>query len=197
MNAIRITPSNYLIAGIAAAVALLAALDAWVFNGLALEPAKVSQGEVWRIFTCNFVHFGWVHALMNLAAFVLCGLALFSHTALPRFITLLCFCCVVVGSGVYLLNPEYDTYAGLSGVLHGLIVAGLLVNKRHPYWVNAVFIALTFAKIFHEQQAGHNATQLQELLPVAVAYDAHLYGAVAGLVFGVACLIKDRSSKSL
>ena len=145
MSPFRPTPSIYFIASIAIIIALLAALDSWVFTWLGLERSKVLRGEVWRLFTCNFVHFGWMHALMNLAALVLGGFALFSNTALLRLIALISFCCLAVGVAIYVFNPEYNTYAGLSGLLHGLIVAGLLLNKRHPYWVNGIFIALTFA----------------------------------------------------
>ncbi len=58
-------------------------------------------------------------------------------------------------------------------------------NKRHPVWVNAILITLVFAKIIYEHQPDYQATQLQTLMPVPVAYDAHMYGAIAGLLFGL------------
>lgn len=192
MKSFHFTTSMYLCIAIGLLIALLAVLSSWAFPLLSLERTQVTQGEVWRILTSNFVHFGWAHTLMNLAAFLLCSLALLSNFSADRFISLLLFCCLVVGTGIYFFNPEYKTYAGLSGAIHGLIIAGLLLNKRHAYWVNGIFIAFTFAKIFYEHQAGYQETQLQELLPVAVAYDAHLYGAIAGLVFGIICLIIDK-----
>lgn len=170
---------------------LASAAPTAIFSMLSLEHSLVAQGEVWRIITGNFVHFGWAHTLMNLAAFLLCSFALLNTFSLTRFVSLLFVCCFVVGLGVYFFNPEYETYAGLSGAIHGLIMAGLLLNKRHAYWVNGILIALLAAKIFHEHQLNYQTTELQKLLPVFVASDAHLYGALAGLLFGVSCLLYD------
>jgi rhomboid family GlyGly-CTERM serine protease len=175
-------------------IVFFAAFPDVFFPWLSLERNKVAQDEVWRILTSNFVHFGWAHTLMNLAAFLLCSLALFINFSAARLIALILFCSTAVGLSVYIFNPEYETYAGLSGAIHGFIIAGLLLNKRHTYWLNGLFIALAFGKIIYEHQANYHATELQALLPVAVAYDAHLYGALAGLLFGAIALIIDYKS---
>lgn len=160
-----------------------------LFPILSLDRTQVEQGELWRLFTSNFVHFGWPHALMNLAAFLLCALALLNSFPVRQLLGLILLCCLSVGLGVYYLNPEYGTYAGLSGAIHGFIVAGLMRNKRHPMWLNAILIALVFVKIIYEHQPDYQATQLQTLMPVPVAYDAHMYGAIAGFCFGLAHLL--------
>jgi len=170
---------------IVGAIVIFAVASNTLFPLLSLEHTLVERGELWRLFTGNFVHFGWAHTLMNLAAFFLCALALLNSFPVRQLIGLILFCCLSVGLGVYYFSPEYGTYAGLSGAIHGFIVAGLMRNKRHPNWLNAVLIALVFAKIIYEHQPGYQATQLQTLMPVPVAYDAHLYGAVAGLVYGL------------
>ena len=183
MNRFRFPPSIYLSISIGVVILLLTTF-AGSFGYLSLERLQVDRGQLWRIVTGNFVHFGWAHTLMNLAAFLLCAFALFNRESAIKFTALLLVCSLGVGTGVYFLNPEYETYAGLSGVIHGLIVAGLLINKRHSFRINGIFIALLFAKIIFEHLPGYRATELQTMLPVAVAYDAHLYGALAGLLFG-------------
>ena len=186
-------PKNILISLLVSGILLvLAAFSDVSFPLLSLERDKVATGEIWRILTSNFVHFGWPHTLMNLAAFLIAGLILLDGISANRFISLLFVCCFSVGLGIYYLNPEYGVYAGLSGSIHGLIIAGLLLNTRHANWVNGVFIALIFGKIFYEHQSNYRATDLQNLLPVPVAYDAHLYGAIAGLAFGVCILLFDK-----
>lgn len=159
------------------------------FPLFSLERGKLAQGEIWRLLTSNFVHFGWAHTLMNLAAFIIFAAALTPPFSTKSLVALILFCCTAVGVGVYYLNPEYETYAGLSGAIHGFFVAGLLLNKRHHYWLNGLMIAALFGKIIIEHQSGYQATELQSLLPVAVAYDAHLYGALAGFAFGTIQLI--------
>jgi rhomboid family GlyGly-CTERM serine protease len=170
---------------LASLLVVLAVATNALFPLLSLARVQVEQGELWRLFTSNFVHFGWPHTLMNLAAFFLCALALLNSFPVRQLLGLILCCCLSVGLGVYYLNPEYGTYAGLSGAIHGFIVAGLMRNKRHPAWLNAILIALVFAKIIYEHQPDYQATELQTLMPVPVAYDAHMYGAIAGLVFGL------------
>lgn len=161
----------------------LTALENPLFPLLSLEASKVSTGEFWRLLTANLVHFGWVHTLMNAAALLLCALAFFTENSLKKFSFLLLWCCASVGVGIYLFNPEYSPYAGLSGAIHGLIVAGLLQTRAYPMWVRVLALGLVVAKLVQENSAGYEATDLQALLPVSVAVESHLYGAVAGLVF--------------
>ena len=175
-------------------IILCAAFSDICFATLSLERIKVDDGELWRIFTSNFVHFGWAHTLMNLAAFQIAVFILIETISVAGFIGLIIWCCLSVGLGIYFFNPEYAVYAGLSGSIHGFLIAGLLLNKRHAYWINGIFIALIFGKIFYEHRPDYKATDLQDLLPVPVAYDAHLYGAIAGLIFGIAVLLINKYS---
>ncbi|MET0357470.1 MAG: rhombosortase, partial [Cellvibrio sp.] len=189
-------PANIVISLlIGAAILLFASFSDISFPLLSLDRTKVGSGELWRIFTGNFVHFGWAHSLMNLAGFLIVGLILLNAVSMRQFICLLLLCCLGVGTGIYYFNPEYGVYAGFSGAIHGLIVAALLLNKRHSHWLNGIFIALVFGKIFYEHQSDYQATDLQNLLPVPVAYDAHLYGAIVGLVFGISALATDQFIK--
>ena len=62
-------------------------------------------------------------------------------------------------------------------------MAGLLLNSFRNRWLSYLFVGLVFAKIIHEHQPGFQENQLQALLPVMVAVDSHLYGALAGLFY--------------
>lgn len=164
----------------------LTLLSDGLFEYLSLDRSAVAQGQVWRLLSGNLVHFGWAHTAMNIAAFLLCSFGLLSHYSLTRFSSLLLLCCLAVGVGIYGLNPEYGTYAGLSGAIHGLIVAGLLHSKLHPLWLRILALGIVLIKLWQEQSPHYQASDLQNLIPVPVATDAHLYGAVAGLVFVIA-----------
>jgi rhomboid family GlyGly-CTERM serine protease len=154
-----------------------------LFEQLALYGDKIDQGQMWRLLTGNLVHFGWAHTLMNVAALVLCTLAFFTDISLKKFSLLLLWCGASVGVGIYLFNPEYYPYAGLSGAIHGLIVAGLLQTRVYPVWIRVVALVLVTAKLVQENSASYEATDLQQLIPAAVAVESHLYGAIAGIVF--------------
>lgn len=189
MTFFRLTPSLYLTLALAVVMLVFSATAEFVFPLLSLDRIQVAQGQYWRLLTANFVHFGWAHTLMNLCAFLLCSFALLNEFSIKAFTALIISCSLVVGICIYVFNPEYETYAGLSGALHGFIIAGLLVNKRHKFWVNGVLITLVFAKVINENSSGYQSNELQNLLPVAVAYAAHLYGALAGLAFGLIHLL--------
>lgn len=164
---------------------LLTVLDAHLFSSLSLDAEKVISGEYWRILTANFVHFGWAHTLMNVAAFVLCTAALLSEISPLKYLSLLLICCLTVGIGIYWFNPEYRPYAGLSGAIHGLIVAGLIQTRAYPLWIKIVGLLLIMGKLIQENLPGYTATDLQQLIPAAVAVESHMYGAIAGAVFAL------------
>jgi rhomboid family GlyGly-CTERM serine protease len=186
MKNLKLTPSLGFSLALTLWVLVFSCLSPWVFEYLSLERAAVAQGQAWRLLTDNLVHFGWAHTAMNLGAFLLCSFGLLPQYNLPRFITLLLVCCLAVGVGIYLLNPEYGTYAGLSGAIHGLIIAGLLQSTLHPLWLRAAALGIVVVKLVQEQSPNYQATDLQNLIPVPVAADAHLYGALAGLTFVIA-----------
>lgn len=162
---------------------LLTALDTYLFPQLSLEADKVSSGEYWRLLTANLVHFGWAHTLMNIAAFLLCSLAFFSDVTRKKYSFLMLWCCMGVGIGVFLFSPEYSPYAGLSGAIHGLIVVGLVQTRAYPLWIKAGGLALLAGKLIQENLPGYTATDLQELIPAAIAVESHVYGAISGVLF--------------
>lgn len=189
MKRVKLTPSLGFGLILASLMLLLSCLPVWAFTSLCLDSAAVSAGQIWRLLTGNLVHFGWAHTTMNLAAFLLCCFGLLADYPLRQFLLLFLSCCLAVGLGIYTLNPEYATYAGLSGVIHGLILAGLLQSSAHPLWMRVGGLIVVIAKIVQEQQPDYQASDLQQLIPVPVAADAHLYGALAGLGFVLAFTI--------
>ena len=196
MNRHYLTPSTLLSLALALFMLALSTSSETIFNALSLRPEAIKEGEVWRLVTGNLVHFGWAHTLMNVAAFLLCSFALLAQQTPQKFIALFIWCCVVVGLGIYYLNPEYLTYAGLSGTIHGLIVVGLAQSLTHPLWIRLGALALLIAKLWQEHSPNYVATDLQTLVPVAIATDAHFYGAIAGIAFVAADYFYEKRLKA-
>lgn len=157
---------------------------------------KISEGEYWRLLTSNLVHYGFPHVAMNAAALLLIGGSFLRELSLKAYLGLLLITALAVNLGTLVFNPELSFYRGFSGALHGLLVAGLLLNRLRNPWLSYLGVALVLAKIVHEHQADFQANQLQELLPVAVAVDSHMYGAIAGLVFFAVIWALARAKKS-
>lgn len=177
-----------------AATLILTLFEPYVFNSLSLDPERVNQGQYWRLLTANFVHFGWAHTIMNVAALVLCTLALLSEISPLKYFYLLMVCSLTVGTGIYWFNPEYQPYAGLSGAIHGLIVAGILLTRDYPLWVRIVAGVILAGKLINENNGHYEANDLQMLIDVKIAVESHLYGAIGGLIAALAIKLFTRAT---
>lgn len=195
MKALLISPSFRLSLGITVAMLALTASNHQLFDLLSLLSRSVAQGEIWRILTANFVHFGWAHTLMNAGALVLATLALLTEQSIKKYLLLLLTCCLAVGLGIFWLNPEYQPYAGLSGAIHGLVVAGFLLTPAYPLWIRVTGLFIVMGKLIQENLPGYTSTDLQLLIPAAVAVESHLYGAIAGAAFALSAIVIQQKKR--
>jgi rhomboid family GlyGly-CTERM serine protease len=158
----------------AAAVSLQAAGDPGLWRlerGLALA-------EPWRLVTGHLIHLGWAHLLMNLAGLAVLW-ALLAPGMAPRHWALVTLACGAgVNLGLLLISPV-DWYAGLSGILHGLLAAGALAGLKRTPGTAMVLLALLAIKLGVEQFTGEDMATAR-LIGGAVIVDAHLYGALSG-----------------
>jgi rhomboid family GlyGly-CTERM serine protease len=169
-----------------ALVLLLGVFPAWATPLLELNRDAVGAGEWWRLLTGHLVHYGLYHLAMNLLALALIGYVFLRRLNAVVYLGLLLVCSLVVSLGLLLGTPELHYYAGFSGVLHGLLLAGLLLTLRETPVFNTGAMAVILFKLWREQQPDFDTTHA--LLPVDIAVDAHLYGALAGLVYGLLLL---------
>ncbi|WDE03433.1 rhombosortase [Thalassomonas viridans] len=144
----------------------------------------VSQGELWRLLSGHFFHTNGYHLLLNLGAIaLLAGL----HSRYYRFSSYaLLFMLSALGTsaGIYYFAPDLSQYVGLSGVLHGVFIWGALMDIKHKDKTGYLLLFGICAKIAHEQFYGAS-TDIVNLIDANVAIDAHLWGAVSGLVFAL------------
>ena len=80
-----------------------------------------------------------------------------------------------------MFNPELEWYVGLSGVLHGLLVAGIMANLAVGHRLEIVLLLAVCGKIAWEQLYGPLPGST-EFAGGAVVVDAHFYGLLGGLV---------------
>ena len=130
---------------------------------LSWDRSALAGGQPWRFLSGHFVHLGWSHLLLNLA-----GLALIAWIV-----------------GFWILNPRLEWYVGLSGLLHGLLAAGLVVGIARRETESIVLAVLVAGKLAWEQFAGPLPGS-EGASGGAVSVDAHLYGAVGGILAAVA-----------
>lgn len=156
--------------------------------GTRLNPAllfkqqEIISGQWWRLLTGHIVHLGIVHTLLNLAGF---GLVLNLVGDQRKILSwCLAFLLIALGTSAAMLiwNPKVSYYAGLSGVLHGLLVFGLVpLCKQHKLigWGGLLIIVV---KLCYEQLVTGSSSQTAELIGANVVSIAHVYGAVLGLI---------------
>ena len=137
--------------------------------------------QVWRLWTGQWVHLGAMHLLLNLLALACLPLVLV-NTRAKTLLLLILLISPVLSLCLYFTQPNLQYYAGLSGVLHGLYMAFALQQLRNVHERPIALLVLLglVAKIAYEQWRGDSQTAA--LIGYPVIIDAHLYGAILGLL---------------
>ncbi|MEO8279244.1 MAG: rhombosortase [Ideonella sp.] len=158
---------------------MLQAGGAPVRAALRYERSAVLGGQVWRLVTAHFVHLGWTHCLLNLAAFGLC--VLLSRGRLSGRFWWGATGGLAAGIGIALLlgSPEVANYVGLSGVVYGLFVCVLGPQAWRGNRGALIVLLLVLARIAWQVLVESPASQ-RELIGGIVIAQAHVYGAVCG-----------------
>lgn len=174
--------ASWLPALLLAAAAIAIALGGQEVQGvLRYERATILDLQWWRVLTGNLVHLGATHLVLNLIGMGLVfGLFRTAFTNTAWFAVIL-VCCMSVSLGLLWFQPEVHWYVGLSGMLHGVFVAGALAMRRlQPRW-SALCLAGLAIKIAIEQIGG-DPWNTEALTGGPVISSAHLYGALGGLI---------------
>ena len=152
-------------------------------EALQYQREAILAGQLWRLLTASLVHLSWSHALMNIGALIIIW-GLFGQVHTNRAWVLITFGCALgISAGLLLLNPEISWYVGLSGVLHGYFTAGAIAERRTHKRTCMVMLLLVCGKLLWEQILGPLPGSA-EAAGGKVIVDAHLYGAISGLVLG-------------
>ena len=164
--------------------------------GLRFDRIWILEGESWRLVSGHVTHLGWSHLALNGA-----GLALVWFLVGERFDALGWW--IIIGTsvtainlGLWLLTPHLIWYVGLSGLLHGLLAAGIVVRLRPPDGETLLLAGLLIAKLLWEQFGGSiPGSELASGGPVVV--DAHLYGAAGGVIGALLLRIRVRPQAAI
>lgn len=150
--------------------------------------------QPWRALTAHLVHVNWVHALLNLAAWLVVARLFAPELRTWRQPLVLAVAALAVTLHLALLHPGIAWYRGFSGTLHGVFFAGatawllalLADGERRPraLWLPAVLVAGGWVKVLAEQPGG-SLTPYAQWLGAGIVPQAHLAGAVAGSMLGL------------
>jgi rhomboid family GlyGly-CTERM serine protease len=165
------------------ALALLVSGDAgreW----LRFDRTGIAAGEAWRLLTGHLVHLGVTHALLNLVGLALVWFLVGRTFSSRQWLWVIAGSVAAIDVGLWFGNPSLEWYVGLSGLLHGMlsagIVAGLVARSREA----AVLAVVVAGKLAWEQFAGPLPGS-EATSGGAVIVDAHLYGVVGATLVAV------------
>ena len=154
--------------------------------------AILSGGQYHRLLTAHLVHYDRAHLAWNLAGLALVAWLFAREFPLRDWIVILFASTVAVDVGFLVLEPQLQWYIGFSGVLHGLMAAGLCAWLwRTPDVLTGLVAALFASKLGWEHFMGA-LPFTAATLGVPVIHEAHTYGAVGGAAAALWLLARGR-----
>ena len=180
---------------LAVILVILHLLRAELAPWLEFDRSAIYQGQWWRILTGHFLHTNSWHLVMNLGGL---ALIILLHGMYYRPIQLwlhLLLGSTLIGLAVLFWSPQITIYVGLSGWLHALLVSGCCIDIQRQWSSGWLILAAVFGKVIWEQWQGASQ-DVVTLIEAEVATDAHLYGAVVGLLLYAALLFVRRYSQA-
>lgn len=166
---------------------LLAGVELFGDAGRALlqyDRAAVLDGQWWRLLTGNFAHLGWYHLLLNemglLVLVLLCPEALPVQLWVRRVVLL----GIGMSAGLLLFVPKLSTYVGMSGVIHGLFVLGLVPQVLKRDLIALGCLLYLVGKIGWELYAGAPVSD-EAAIGGRVVVESHMFGTLSALIYGV------------
>jgi rhomboid family GlyGly-CTERM serine protease len=161
------------------------ALGADALPVLRYERSAVLSGEAWRLVTGHLVHADMVHLGWNVLGVLVVAFLFARDYSWRQWLVILGVSTATTDLGFLLLQPQLEWYVGFSGVLHGLMAAGLVAWLRTSRdAITWIVTGLFAAKLGWEHFAGplpFTAASLE--LPVI--HEAHTYGAIGGALAGL------------
>jgi len=147
------------------------------------QQLAVSDGQWWRIFTSNLCHSNWNHWTLNIV-----GLWLMDVWYKPvislKIRNILLFFCIFANVALLHVFLNIGWYVGLSGALHGYLLGGAIISYATSKLVNGLIIVIMTIKLFVENTWQINS-ETAELIGAEVLEEAHLFGAIASLLFAL------------
>jgi len=160
------------------------------------DRSAIADGEIWRLVTGHLVHMNWSHFWLNAVGLVLVWLLVGERFSSRTWLGIIVVTIAGVNLGFWYLDPQLQWYVGMSGLLHGLLMAGLVMGLSSEARESLLIGAFVVAKLIFEQISGSlPGSEMASGGPVIV--NAHLYGSVSATVAAVVYLIRVRAARTI
>ena len=162
---------------------------------LYLDFERVMNGEIWRTISGHFSHLSWTHWLVNMLGLILLQQFYGKHFSNWRWLAPMLFIMLMVSLGLLIFSDTLKWYGGLSGVLVGLFYIAAVQDYQRSKILNTLILVGISLYILVQQLSGERIEGLTDDLTVAAR--AHLFGAVAGLLWIFIGVFIDQLKKQL
>lgn len=161
---------------------------------LIFDRNRVIDGQYWRFITGHFAHTNFNHLLLNLAGLTMLWALHGDHYSNKTYGISFFLAAFICSLGIFYFVPDMTRYVGLSGVLHGIFVWGAICDIQKGWKSGYLLLIGVWGKILYEQVFGASA-DVEALINASVAIDAHLWGAVGGLLLPLIIFIQKQLKK--
>jgi membrane associated rhomboid family serine protease len=180
---------TYALIAINVAMFVLQASSNEVERQLVLWTPGIAHGDLYRLLTSAFLHYGVPHLLFNMWALYVVGPALESWLGRTRFIALYLLSALGGSVLVYLLSPIDAATAGASGAIFGLFGATFALARHlniDVKWVVGL-IVINLAFTFLAPALGSQP----------ISWQGHVGGLITGAAIGGAYAYAPRDHRKL
>jgi rhomboid family GlyGly-CTERM serine protease len=158
--------------------------------------AILAEGQYARLVTGHLVHHGLSHLAWNLVGLALVAWLFAREFNVGAWSAILIASTIAVDVGFLVFEPQLAWYVGFSGVLHGLMAAGLCAWLwRAPDGLTALVAVLFACKLAWEHLYGA-LPFTSATLDLPVIHQAHTYGAAGGTAAALWLLAHRRTAGS-
>ncbi len=148
------------------------------------DRAEIYAGEYWRLITGHFLHTNFYHYIMNIIGLALLYMLHGEYVRPARFFGLTIVLCIMTSLCILWFSTDINWYVGLSGILHGIFAWGVIIDIKLKRKSGYLLLLGLLIKLVDEQLFS-SSTFLSDLIQANVAVDAHLYGAIIGIILGI------------
>ena len=150
------------------------------------------RGELWRVITPAFLHFGLMHIVFNALWLWELGGMIERRQGAVRILGLVLL--IAAGSNIAQAMTGVSLFGGMSGVIYGLLGYIVAWNRLRPAPPFPLVRGVAVVMVVWLLVCMAGFTELLGL--GAVANTAHLSGLVLGLILGLAAALLDRKPES-
>jgi len=160
-------------------------------TALRYDRAAIAASEFVRLVSGHAVHLSVAHYILNVAGLLVVWYLVGAAFSNRLWAVIIATSIAAMDAGFWFLMPTLAWYVGLSGLLHGILAAGITGIWRTRRTEALILAGLMLGKLIHEALIGPLPGS-EGTAGGDVVTEAHLLGAIGGFAAGLLFSIRVR-----